>query len=431
MYNTVKKPSVNKLIEIGALIVLLLWILVFIINYINYSNDNAPILMIHTSRTCDDGKVDIYMGLGYVYRKYNSTSLTKSEFVPFWVPATKCGQSNGLPQAEEGFEIPDNPDRLSSYRGLVYFYNPSGKLLGAYKCLNSDGLCDRASSGYDQYHITYVDAFNRVEEPVVSILNDKYGFIDDSFKQDIEYGDVRYSRIIYYYDIENNKILDVFSDIKSLQIDSHGYGVGDNNIFAVKERNGSNWGLLRFKEDGTYETVLDFEYQSINYDLDTGFYILSKDDVWSVYDLNNKKYMLENIDLPIYDIWRDNNKTYYYKTGKETNISGEMLNTYQIYKFNGQGFLNKSGIVNVLGSERFIMYIDKNDNTLHILAYTLEEPEGPYQLKFYDFYKDDITHPCVEFKFSKDKRALNIKIYEGPEYKKKYEEYNIYPYYWH
>ena len=98
---------------------------------------------------------------------------------------------------------------------------------------------------------------------------------------------------------------------------------------------------------------------------------------------------------------------------------------YSIYTLKGQPFLNKPNITNVISESRFIMYIDRSDNTIHFLAYTGKEPEEPIPLYFYSFYKDNITHPCLEYKIGSSRTSITLKIYVGSDYNKGFETHNI------
>ena len=55
MYNAPAKITKKKLIEIIILILIIIWVLMFMVNYFRYTRDEPPILAIHTKHICDDG----------------------------------------------------------------------------------------------------------------------------------------------------------------------------------------------------------------------------------------------------------------------------------------------------------------------------------------------------------------------------------------
>ena len=424
MYNQKKPITKKKMIELSIVIALLLWVLFFIINYVRYTKDKPPLLSLPApARTCDDGKVYQYYAIGYVYRKYNSTSTNYSEFVPFWKGLKRCQESGGLPLIPKEFNVPSNRKKATAYRGLAYFYDKKASLIGAYPCVNTEDMCDVAASGYDKYNIRDTDELYKVDpKPHMHAVFNKYGFVDDSIEQKREYGDKQYVRTIYYYDIENHKILYQFGDVKYSRIDDYQYGLGDEeNRYIIEDFKTRKWGLLKFKKDGTYKEVLKFEYDSINYDEDTGYYILNKDNKWSVYDIENDKNILEDKYDIIYDIWQNGNLTYYYKIGDTYDSATE----FRILNLNDEFLLNKEHIIHILPKKKFIMYITSNDKKIHFMDYTGEEKDTPIQLYFLSLYSDSKTHPAFTYEVPESEDAIVLKVYKGPEFKYEHEIYTV------
>lgn len=427
MYEKKKPIPKKKMIELIIVICILLWVLFFVINYVRYTTSDKPPLFAlpMPASKCDDGTVKEYVALGYVYRKYNSTSTNYTEFVPFWKGRKKCEESDGLPIVPKEYDVPGNSSRKTSYRGLAYFYINRSKLVGAYPCMNTEDKCDVAKSGYDEYNITDADElFKKDPKPYMNVVFERFGFVDDSIPQKKESGDKQYVRTVYYFDLEEKKILYVFGDVKYSRVtEEYNYGLGDpKNRYIVKDyySHKPKWGLIELKEDGTYEEVLKFEYDSINYDEDTGYYIIYKDRKWSVYDVDKKEYIVKELDDTIYDIWQNGNLTYYYKIGEiyDTEPAFKILNV------NGQYLLNKEYIVNILPTKRFVMYVTSNDKKIHFMDYTGEEKGTPIQLYFLSLYSDSKTHPAFSYHLADDDRGINIKVYKGPEYKYEYESYS-------
>ena len=419
MYN--KRPPITKkkIIELCILVFLILWILIFMINYFRYTKDKPPIFAIPIGRgaVCDDGTVTQYYGMGYVYRKYTSTSTNYSEFVPFWKGRQPCEESHGLPILPKDFDVPNNTKRLTSYRGIAYFYDKKTYLLGAYKCMNTEDQCDVAKSGYDEFDIRETDQLYAIfYRPYMYHLFEKYGFVDDSVEQDKKYGSKQYVRTIYYYDFIEHKILYRFGDVKYSLINEYKYGISDSsNRVIVRDYDNGKWGLLKFKDNGKYKEILKFEYDSINYDEDTGYYILCKDNKWAIYDIDNDKYIVEDSNDVIYDIWQNGNLSYYYKTG----ITYEGETTFKVYNINGDPLLEKENICNILVGKKFIVYVDKSEKKVHFLDYAKEEQGTPVQLYFLELTSDSKTHPS--FTYILNENNVTLTVYKGREFKYEYE----------
>ena len=416
MYSGIPKMSKKKIIEISILICILLWVLFLMINYFRYTADKPPLFAIHTKTVCDDGFVHNYGTLGYSYRKYESTSTNFTEFVPFWEPIKQCQITNGLPATYSNYPVPSNPKYQPNYRGLVYFFSGRTNLVGAYKCVNTDDSCTLATSGYDEFNIDNTDILLALkEQPNMGLLYDRFGFVDDSLKQEFKKGDSQYARTIYYYDVRGNKILEKFADVKHSTIDRYGYGIGDpNNNYVVRDYDSRKWGLVNFKEDGTYEKLLDYEYDSINYNIYTGFYILSKDEKWYVYDLNKDEYIIKDYDGVIYDFWENNNMSYYYKTGYKTKLdTGEEYYAYSIKKVDGDDLLDVSNVASIVHTRNIIMYWKYDDNTLHFMDYVQNDKVVPIQLFFRELDTEN-NHfmPAFEYTISDDRKSISIKVFE-------------------
>ena len=163
----------KKKVEILLLIILFVWALIFLINYINYSNSKPLILAFSKTHEYKEGTVKEYYSLGYIYRIYNLYNLQKEELVPFWVSRIRIENKNGLPITEKNYNVPENESHSDKYKGLLYFYNSNGKLIGTYKCINTTRDCDKAIGGKDQFDIynkdliysreeTYIDSFYEI-----------------------------------------------------------------------------------------------------------------------------------------------------------------------------------------------------------------------------------------------------------------------------
>lgn len=419
MYQEPVKLSMKKKIEIVLLIVAILWGILFIINYVRYTHSEPLILAIHTTKDYDDGKVEEYISIGYIYRKYSRNAIKGEELVPFWVLIKNPEAKPDLPVVPTDYEIPDdNYSRADKHRGLLYFYDSHYELAGAYKCLNTSRDCNKAFGGYDDYNIINKDPLTALEEQhTMGNIYDKFAFVDDSAEQDKKYGDEGYVRTIYLYQflLDDRKILAKYADVKdSTYNEDTEKSNGENNRFIVKSMDNHKWGLIHIDEDGTIEEVMPFEYDSINYDDDTKYYILCKDEKWYIYDLNHNKKVSIDYSDPIYDVWRNNNLTYYIKTGKDRIVGEEEFTDYKIFRMNdGREFLNLERVNQIIERDSYVAYLTSNDSILHFIDYGHEE-KLKIPLKFSEMHHSTITNPA--FKISRESdNVITLCIYKQRE----------------
>lgn len=415
MYDAPKKMSKGKKIELVVLICAIAWGVIFIVNYFRYSNSEPLIFAVKSVlKNYEDGTVTQYISFGYVYRIYERDSLQGEEFVPFWSPIKKSEATSSLPQTYKDYDVPKNSAKEDKYRGLLYYYK-SSKLIGTYKCLNTATGCEKAISGYDEYDILNTEPLTALEtQPTMYFYADRFAFVDDSLEQEVSYGSKQYIRIIYLLDIVKNEIIAKYEDVKHLTLDNWGKGLDVDGNFIVRDADNRKWGIINLSEEGVITEVLPFEYDSVNYDADTGFYILKKDGVWYGYDLEKKEKVTPDEKNVIYDIWENNNMTYYYKTGVSRTVGTETFMNYKIYKSDGNAFLAKDNIINVYERENFVMYLSKDDQCLHFIDYSGEEKHEPIKLYFTELEHDKLHHPAFEFEM-KSSGSMNFKIYQGSE----------------
>lgn len=438
MYHVPQKMSTKKKIELVVLICLILWGILFIVNYVRYTDGKKPIVALHIPHKYDDGTVDEYISLGYVYRAYKRNSVTKEEFVPFWVLMENPKALPDLPVVETGYNVPENPRKYDNYKGLVYFFD-RGDLIGTYKCINTSVGCTKALSGYDSYNTTNNDPLTAFEaQPVLATIHGKFAFIDDSVEQNLTYGEPGYSRTVYLYRFLNEdldedgkkpEILAKYADVKmSEYVEDDEYGIGHNNKYIVKSMDNKKWGLINISKNGTITNVLEFEYDSISYDADTDYYILCKDGLWSIYDLDKETVVsAESVD-PIYNVWTNNNLTTYFKTGRERTIGSETFIDYKIYKLNGQEFLTTDKVTQVIERDTFVMYVTAEDNKLHFMDYAKKE-KYVVQLYFSEMVHDKYTNPAFEIQNENDK-VMILRIYQGRDLTYDFESLTVFTVKW-
>ena len=138
--------------------------------------------------------------MGYIYRSYNRNSITREEFVPFWVLLENPEPAPDLPVIDMDYNVPENTRKLDKYRGLLYYFNRKGELLGTYKCLNSTMDCNKAFGGWDDFNTLNNDPVTALETPKnLGMILEKFAFVDDSVSLQVKYGDPTYSRTVYLY----------------------------------------------------------------------------------------------------------------------------------------------------------------------------------------------------------------------------------------
>lgn len=422
MYQTPEKLGTKKKLEIVAIIVGIIWAITLLINYINYTNNKPLLLAIHTTKEYDDGYVEEYISLGYIYRIYNRTSIAREELVPFWIPRENPESEPDLPKVKvfNGDDIPANPQRQDRFRGLLYFYNRKRELLGVYNCVNSNGKCSKAFAGWDKYNTSNKDALTKIDETLhtIDIIHDKYAFVDDSVPQESKYGDSSYQRIIYLYQFNEGEehIIAKYSDIKESAYDKdRELATGDSNRFIVRDYDSPKWGVISISESGEIKEELPFEYESIDYDEDTKYYILCKDEKWKIYDLREKKQVSEESTDPIYNVWSNNNLTYYYKTGKDRYINDyKTVVDYKVYRLeDNKVFLDTPHVTEIIEKPNCLVYITEDDNILHFYDYGKVE-RYKIQLAFSDMHHNELTHPAFQIWRESDK-YMTLRIYKGRE----------------
>ena len=109
MYQEVKKMSNKKKIELSILIAVLIWGMIFLIDYFRYDNGKHPIFAVKSvDDYYTDGEVRQWYGLGYVYREYDRLPIKRVEFVPFWVMKEDPEDRGALPPTHQNYEVPEN-----------------------------------------------------------------------------------------------------------------------------------------------------------------------------------------------------------------------------------------------------------------------------------------------------------------------------------
>lgn len=431
MYKQPQKLSNKKMLQITGLIIAILWSILFIINYLNYAQSKPLILAIHNKIEYDDGYVEEYVSIGYTYRIYARISIAREEFVPFWVMRQNPESQPDLPKVEviPIDEAPSNPKRQDQFRGLLYFYNAKRELAGVYKCVNSNGHCKKAFSGWDKYNTKNKDPLTKIDDKLhtFTTVRDKFAFIDDSVDQSIAYGNDSYQRIIYLYQFTEGEehILAKYADIKESSYDAeHELASGENNRFIVKNMDNDKWGVISISDAGTITEELAFEYDSIEYDADTKYYILCKKDVWTIYDLEKKKQVSGEITEPIYNVWRNGNMTYYYKTGVDRNAGVPPTVDYKVYRLeDSKPFLSLPHVTQIIEKDTCLIYITSDDSILHFMDYGKVE-RYHIQLAFSELHHTDLNNPAFVI-WRETEKYITFRVYKGRALGNDYETHTV------
>ena len=438
MYQQPKKMTTKKKIELIVLICIVVWLALFAINYTRYSDSKSLIFALHSTHKYDDGVTEEYVSLGYTYRKYQRNAISKEELVPFWIPIENPKAAPDLPVVETDYEVPENLRKQDKFRGLLYYFK-SGDLLGTYKCVNSDGHCNKAFSGHDSYNLLGKDPVTYEQEPrTLGMIHDSYAFIDDSVPQDVEYGDPAYSRTIYLYRFldkeldelgRDHEILAKFADVKDSTFDENwNLGYGDDYKYIVKSLDNHLWGVIKITESGEIEEILPYEYESITYDIDTGYYIVCKNKKWYVYDLYKEKVVSVESENPIYDVWKNDNRTEYIKVGVDRIVGNDEFTDFKIYRIDGKSLLDGDKITAIFPRGKFIFYVTARDNYLRFMDYSKEELYK-YKLNFWRLKHDTLTQPAFTI-YRETETSITFKIYDTRELSYNYETKVVNTKYW-
>ena len=144
--------------------------------------------------------------------------------------------------------------------------------------------------------------------------------------------------------------------------------------------------------------------------------------------MNQEKVVsAESVD-PIYDVWRNHNNTYYFKTGRDRTIGSETFTDYKIYRIDGQEFLNVDKVTSIDEKSRYVMYVTSEDNKLHFMDYGKNE-KYVVQLFFSNLNHNNLSHPAYETVRDTD-TTLTLRVYLGRELKYDYETVTIFTSRW-
>lgn len=390
MYDDKAIKRKRKIIEISILSIVVLYILLFIVDYVRYKNSIPPLITINKKTVeFSDGEVKEYYGLGWVYREYRRKAIGKIELKSFLSKMQRPQAVGSFKTPKKDYEVPDNPDRLDELKGIIYYYD-TGDKLKTYKCLNTANDCFKATSGSDDYNISTLENDSALKTPKFTLYNKRYAFIDDSYEQEDKANKNQYERTIYLLDLQKNEIIGEFNDIKYSIINKEGKAEGYLGRYIVKKDN--KWGIIEITNEGV-ETLIDYAYDSINFNEATQEYIVLKDNQWFL--LNDKtKEESEKFNEIIIDAYFSNGKKFL-KTITITKKGLDTFKNYKIYNYDASTVLTNENLViaNITGS--YAISVDTN-NIFRAIRYSDNKPIFEIKLNHTNYLGGDDALPAFK-----------------------------------
>ena len=183
-----------------------------------------------------------------------------------------------------------NKEYYSYSDGKLYFYSDKEKteLLGSYPCTNKNTFenansafeaCDVATQSNlsDNYKVA-----NNISSGVAPIIYNRFVFISDNSKITSNN-----SKVIYLYDLKNNKKLGTYSEIDLGVKD--GFGFLENDINILAKNTDGKYGMITLKSNGvsaTYRSDYNFKVDKMERFSGTSVIVL-KDGKWEILDTND------------------------------------------------------------------------------------------------------------------------------------------------
>lgn len=383
-----RRKILKKRIIVIVVLVLVVSYLGLLLNDIRrFKNSEHPLITISSNiKEYDDGKVETYVSLGWVFRYYYRETINDSELVPFWSKIRKDNELNravvdeDIPKMEE-YKVPSNPGKNAFVNGVLFFYDKDNNELGTYKCLLSESDCDVATS-------SYMDEDNR-HRPYslkMGIIDNRYVFIRE-FKNK---GTAAQEYHIYLYDITAKHIIASYQDVRATIIsyddNNNAYGMIDNSKYIVKKHDA--WGIDEVIK-GKVTNFEDYKYSYINYDENAKLYIFkSPTGEWINDEWVTEKWTIFNAETKTFsNSFKESIDSLYYKNDKIYIIAYETVNykkNYLLYNQDGENVLSKEGIDDLKVYDDFLAYT--NDGYLYIIDYDGQEKITPIKLFFTESY---------------------------------------------
>ena len=365
-------------------------ILAFIVLYLGlllndirrfHKGDHPLITIGQTIKEYDDGKVETYTSIGWVFRYYMRETINTNEIAPIWSPIKKDSVLNrivkdqDLPEIETNYTIPDNIAKQEKVNGVLFFYDKDENLLGTYKCALSENDCSISKSATQDE-----DKKSRLYDVPMAIIENIYVFITELKNANSKAEE----KHVYLYDISAKHLIAGYQDVRYSTVytndNNKNFGLIDNSKYIVKKND--LWGIDEVIK-GQVSNFEEFKYQYINYDEETHLYIFeTPTDNWGVnkwlaFDAEKKIYT-QPISEIIDSFYYKNDRIYIlaYTTNETT-----LKRNYLLYNQEGQNVLSKDDIDDLRAYDKFLAYT--KDKKLYIIDYDGKEVISSIQLNFY------------------------------------------------
>ena len=353
-----KKILIRRIIVIIVLVIILGYLGILLNDIRRFKNGENPLIVIgyQLKDSYDDGRVETYYSLGWIFRFYYRETINTQEIAPFWKPIAMDDVLNreaydpNLPEVEKDYKVPVNTNKREKVDGVLFFYDDKGEKLGTYKCILSEKDCQRAISKYDEEF----DKDVRDSNIEMDIIKDRYVFIEEYKSK----GTSVEERVVYLYDIKAKHLLAQYQDVRYSTIvekekdnnkNKEIFGGIDGNRYIAKRDN--YWGIDEVNQ-GKVSNYVNYEYRIASLDEETRLYLLNtKLNKWVVFDPNSKSFT-SPIDKTIESI--------HYKNGKAYVVAYEKISyktkNYYLYDEDGNNVLYKEDIENLVAYDDFLIY---------------------------------------------------------------------------
>ena len=359
-------------------------ILVFIVLYLGillndirrFHNGEHPLITIgHNVKEYDDGNVETYVSIGWVFRYYMRETINTNEIAPVWSPIKMDNELNriivdqNLPEMEKDYKIPDNIAKKDKVDGVLYFYDKDENLLGTYKCILSERDCDKSVSA-----IQDEDGYRRIYGVPMAIIENRYAFITERKNANTPAQET----YVYLYDIAAKHLIGGYEDVRYTTTikddDNHEFGVIDNSKYIIKKD--GYWGIDEVIK-GQVSNFETYRYSYIDYDPETKLYIFkTPNNEWLAFDAE-KKYATTPIKETLDSLYYKNDKIY--MIAYEKNPTTTKRN-YLLYNQDGVNVLSKEDIDDLKAYDKFLAYT--KDEQLYIIDYDGAELISAVKLYF-------------------------------------------------
>jgi len=383
MYEEIERARKKKLRQrkLFARRITAIVILVIVITYLGlllndirrFHNGDKPLITLkHETKEYDDGKVETYKSIGWLFRYYTRETIKDDEIAPFWAKIKMDNVLNratidpNLPQLEE-YKVPKNPNKYNMVDGVLFLYDNTEEknLLGTYKCILSEEDCEKATSqilNNDEWTNNYVE---------MDYIENRYAFILEYKSKNTQAEEKHY----YLFDITANRIIAEYQDVRYSILQEEYQkqkGLIENNRFIVKKND--FWGIDEVNK-GYVTNYEDYKYKFLAYDSENKIYKMQNtSNEWSAFEPIKRVYttpIKENVD----SIYIKNDKIYIVAYKKEN-----YHKTYLLYNEEGVNVLTKEDIDDLKAYDKFLVYT--KDDYLYVIDYDGKEVISSVHLYF-------------------------------------------------